>query len=547
MNHLVLWRRGKLRIAALAGLSSAALLACGSRTGLYLIEQNKYPTQDGGLPDGTLDAPPDAALDGSHDAPLSDAPMDAPRDAPSDSSLDAPVDAPLDAPMDAPLDAPGCMQPGDCPVQGDLCHPTQCVMGQCLTGMPINCDDHNPCTLDSCDPATGQCLHMGGMVTTCQQLNSSCPGTVGPSVTWVPSGAAPILVSEPSFTTSFALNLGYSQPNDSFLAGYVGDQVNVLLRPLDGNANPSATSIKVNNQEGDGNDGAIVWAQDRYGMAWADRRFGNFEVFFNTFTPDGQKFGPDVRLTDTPGFSINESITWDGNQFYVAFQDDSSGSFQVFGMTVAVDGTVLTGMTPLSLSGLTSESPTLALANGVVGAAFFVGDATQGGINFSLLSTNLSVQTEIPLIMSGHPSNPSITTDGSNFAVMWNDRDQFTLAGAELDTQGNLTTPVTQVQSLNTFTRDPVPLGLGGRNILFYSGNDGMSGYQLSWATLDSQFNVTTPPSVLVQGLAPALPTSFAIGTGGDLFVYFSGSPNGDPSAGESYITRLTCQTLLPP
>lgn len=43
---------------------------------------------------------------------------------------------------------------------GDLCTgPDFCSDGKCISGQPIQCDDQNPCTLDSCDPAVG-CVHL---------------------------------------------------------------------------------------------------------------------------------------------------------------------------------------------------------------------------------------------------------------------------------------------------------------------------------------------------------------------------------------------------
>jgi hypothetical protein len=50
---------------------------------------------------------------------------------------------------DVNLDAPPIVPPAHC---------DQCSNGQC-TGVKVNCDDGNPCTLDACDPATGQCTH----------------------------------------------------------------------------------------------------------------------------------------------------------------------------------------------------------------------------------------------------------------------------------------------------------------------------------------------------------------------------------------------------
>jgi len=56
-----------------------------------------------------------------------------------------------------PADTP-CSDNDECTV-GD-----QCQVGQCVGGAQANCDDLNPCTDDSCDPAKG-CVHLPNQVT----------------------------------------------------------------------------------------------------------------------------------------------------------------------------------------------------------------------------------------------------------------------------------------------------------------------------------------------------------------------------------------------
>ena len=41
---------------------------------------------------------------------------------------------------------------------GDLCHPGECFEGFCQYAAPIECDDSDPCTEDSCSPVDGQCV-----------------------------------------------------------------------------------------------------------------------------------------------------------------------------------------------------------------------------------------------------------------------------------------------------------------------------------------------------------------------------------------------------
>jgi hypothetical protein len=41
---------------------------------------------------------------------------------------------------------------------GDVCNTPTCVNGECTT-VPVNCDDGNACTTDTCDVAQGGCVH----------------------------------------------------------------------------------------------------------------------------------------------------------------------------------------------------------------------------------------------------------------------------------------------------------------------------------------------------------------------------------------------------
>ncbi|MFQ5494753.1 MAG: kelch repeat-containing protein [Phycisphaerae bacterium] len=51
-----------------------------------------------------------------------------------------------------------CVSDADC-TDPDPCNGTEtCNVDTCVSGVPVNCDDNNPCTTDACDP-TGVCQH----------------------------------------------------------------------------------------------------------------------------------------------------------------------------------------------------------------------------------------------------------------------------------------------------------------------------------------------------------------------------------------------------
>ncbi|MFH1531264.1 MAG: hypothetical protein ABIK09_11110 [Pseudomonadota bacterium] len=81
--------------------------------------------------------------------------------------VDAPVGDDLVAPdgADEDVQAPcGCLSDAECaPAVAEACVAWRCVEGADGCGFcgqaPLDCDDGEPCTEDSCDPATGDCVH----------------------------------------------------------------------------------------------------------------------------------------------------------------------------------------------------------------------------------------------------------------------------------------------------------------------------------------------------------------------------------------------------
>jgi len=99
-------RRALIALGAAFVCAPVLTVSCGSKSGLYL---------------GATDAGPDAA-----------------KDAPAD------------------VFTPDCVFDEDC-MTGDPCERSVCQEGKCSVPVPLQCNDDDPCTEDSCLPETGQC------------------------------------------------------------------------------------------------------------------------------------------------------------------------------------------------------------------------------------------------------------------------------------------------------------------------------------------------------------------------------------------------------
>ena len=81
---------------------------------------------------------------------------------------------PVEIPPPAEL-PPECVADEECPGFGDLCAPVKCLEGglgpletagaaggKCVVLPAVDCDDNDPCTTESCEPAAGECSYAPG-------------------------------------------------------------------------------------------------------------------------------------------------------------------------------------------------------------------------------------------------------------------------------------------------------------------------------------------------------------------------------------------------
>jgi len=66
---------------------------------------------------------------------------------------------------------------------------------------------------------------------------------------------------------------------------------------------------------------SLAWTGAEYGLAWADGRDLQSDIYFCSLTAQGQKIGQEVRGTQTAGLSGSPSMAWNGSDFAVGFKD----------------------------------------------------------------------------------------------------------------------------------------------------------------------------------------------------------------------------------
>jgi hypothetical protein len=116
----------------------------------------------------------------------------------------------------------------------------------------------------------------------------------------------------------------------------------------------------------------LVWTGTEYGLAWADARWGDSEVYFERLDTLGARIGTETRVTDDPQEQIPTGLAWSGEQYALAWYDYRNGDPVIFARF-------------------------LRPSDGMLSPEALVGDGTAGAFN------------------------PAIAWTGSAFALAWED------------------------------------------------------------------------------------------------------------------------------
>jgi len=131
---------------------------------------------------------------------------------------------------------------------GSLCTQVDiCVNGQCVGTQPVDCNDYNQCTADTCNPATGQCSHAGDPGASCDDGDwctlgdtCTCVGGVGLAENFdevtppaLPAGWTSEIIVGQTGDPNWATSSTYSQtpPNSALGAGVAHLSDKVFVTP----------------------------------------------------------------------------------------------------------------------------------------------------------------------------------------------------------------------------------------------------------------------------------------------------------------------------
>jgi len=65
-------------------------------------------------------------------------------------------------------------------------------------------------------------------------------------------------------------------------------------------------------------------------VAWNDNRDGNIEIYYKRSTDGGLTWGPDTRLTNSPGDSYRPSLAVSGGNLHCVWYDSRDGNYEIY-------------------------------------------------------------------------------------------------------------------------------------------------------------------------------------------------------------------------
>jgi hypothetical protein len=504
---------------------------------------------------------------------------------------------------------PECAVDLDCMKDGDLCRPRTCqkvpvtvegfggagagggpsttLVLKCVDLPPVDCDDNDPCTTDTCQRDTGLCTYspatldldgdghraprpgflpgapdscgddcddtnpaaFPGNPETCDGVDNDCNGIVDDNATFTPLGGDDVRISGP-IAPGIPGGLAYS--GTSYAAAYTGtnDGFNVYLSTISPSGNvitpPGEQLVTLVNADASG--GPIVWVGDRYGLAWQDRRTGDYEIFFTILDSAGAKKHPDTQLTFAQGFSVNVSMAWNSSEFILVWQDDRDGIFNLYGQRVSVDAAPIGSNIQLTTNAgnLGNEAPSVAAGFKTVGVAWALGDASSHLINFQTFSPDLTAPVSSTVTLTNGTTQavyPTVVWNKDRYVIAWYDKTASPKAiyAAAVAEDGTVLQQPKAVTSPGPFrSRYPSLRPLGDRLLLVYADDrDQNQGYEIYSRMISPSLDPLTPELRVTNAPRDSIYPIPAFGPEGNVGILFRDDrENGNENV---YFTRLGC------
>jgi hypothetical protein len=483
-----------------------------------------------------------------------------------------------------------CDADDDC-VSLDACVVMECIDTFCQEAGPVACPELDACSVGTCSSAQGACVYepvtedldgdgflgvlpgtiagepgscgddcddtralaFPGGEEVCDGVDNDCDGVVDNgsdylSATVPERGLRPI--ADSTFSSSATGDLVFGA--GTFVAGYWAkvDQQLAYIHGIDEAGVDTFSERLVTNVNATSLGADLAFSGEVFGTVLSDSRSGDYEVYFARFDALGQKLGPDLRLTDAPGFSTHERLSFDQGRFVVVWDDHREtvygGTPRVFAQLLDTAGEPLTANVALSESGEHAEYPIIAATPSrfaVVHTVLTEGD--EAAVRLRTFDKTFGDATS-EIVVPGGVRVPNVTAIGSSLLVTWTlygTGPGAVIRGALFDERGRELVSARDLTSGANFAHSHAVLSLGDRALLVWA-DDADGNYELYAKVLGLDLADIEPRTRLTDDPADSLLPSVAISEMGKVGILFD---DWRSSLRLSYFMTLGCQLDEPP
>ncbi len=175
---------------------------------------------------------------------------------------------------------------------------------------------------------------------------------------------------------------------------------------------------------------SLLWTGSEWAVAWQDTRDGLAgEVYFTRLDASGSKLAADLRVTNDVNHTGCPSLAWTGSQYFVAFDDDRFGNYEILGQVIDASGALVGSAIRITNDNSASTQPSVAWNGSDFDLAWVDARGVNYEIHYALLSASGAVMTG-PTIVSGTGDYftccPNVVETSSGAALVWNDHSSTT-------------------------------------------------------------------------------------------------------------------------